>query len=392
VRFESFKDPQYQRVRAPLKQIVQNGPRIAKARFNCTRQTVIDRQTLDDVLKKLDGPDVNRKYNSLLRRLSSKSWIVDEPEYKQWLSPDNSKDDSHIWICGSEGKGKTAAATATIQDIQSKIEANDDDSANKPDLLAYFFCDQVQDFSTAEDALKSLLSQLCQQQEVLATYAKIFLNKKASETHQSAHMSIEHLWQCLRDMLTEGSIGTIYFVINNLHDLQETETSTQKLLSFIRKDIQHEFQEKAKRVTTRWFFTSRDRKTIRECMQASPSVQFIDLESEKYGKNLKLELKQHAWAQIDGLQKQKKYNKAITYFAGSVIGNRAEDTKWIDVAVVRLAGLPPGSNDVLIRRMLERVPQDFRALLDEAWASVSELTSQSWWALFHGFEEDSQNC
>ncbi|KAH7324347.1 ankyrin repeat-containing domain protein [Stachybotrys elegans] len=375
VRFTSFKDPQYQKVREPLKHIVQNAPRIARGRFNCTRQTAIDRGTLSKVLIKLEGADPRNKYELSLRQVPPKPWIVDAQEYKSWLNPDNPKIDSYIWICGSEGTGKTTAATAAIQNIQSEIEeAERQDPTGQPQLLAYFYCDQVPGFSTAEDVLKSILKQLCQQQEVLATYAKTF-STEVSAGKKSASMSIELLWQCLRDMLTEGSMGTMHFVINNIHDLPENEASTRKLLLFIRSDIENGQQEERRRVSTRWFFTSRDRRSIRKCMEADSRVQSIDLKGEKYRHNLQLDLKNHAWTQVDELQRLKNYSKAITYFAGSVIGKFAEDTKWIDVAVVRLAGLPTGSNDVLIRKMLERAPQDFRALLDETWTSILKPTT-----------------
>jgi hypothetical protein len=379
VRFESIKDSQYQKVRMALKRIVHDAPRIAKARFNCTYQTVIKPETFKEVLGKLDGVDVAKKFKTLLSQINTepRSWILKEQEYIDWLNLDDSKD-SYIWVCGLEGRGKTTAAMAAIDDIRSKIiKEEESDPSRQPVLLAYFFCDKVTDNSTAEDILKSVIRQLCKQQRVLATYAEMFLKKGASETKQQAHMSIEHLWQCLRDMLTEASIGAIYFVINNLHNVSSTDGSTKKLLSLIQKDIQGELQETGKRVSTRWLFTSRNWIDIQECMQASSKVHCIDLDNDqKYGTNLKLDLKKHAWTQVDKLQAEKGYNKAITYFAGSVIGNRADNTKWIDVAVVRLAGLPSGSNDIHVRRMLERVPQDFRALINEAWTSILNSNSE----------------
>ncbi|KAI0904424.1 ankyrin repeat-containing domain protein [Ustulina deusta] len=372
VRFKNSKDPQYQAVKGPLKRVIQNAPLVARARLRCSRETVIDQKTLGNVLSVLRGVDIKTKYDDLSARSSEQSWILEEQEYQNWLEPNKLMGDAYLWICGSEGKGKTTAALATIHAIDSRIrEAEEQGSTRRPDLLAYFFCEQTADCNTAEHMLKSILRQLCKQQEILATYAKQFARMSKEEGNKrQPQLSVENLWQCLRDMLTEGSIDTVHFVINNLHNLPENDTSTTKLLSLIGKDIQGERQEKGKRVSTKWLFTSRDREAIRECMELSSVVHCINLENEKYGRSLKLELKQHAWVRVDGLRKEKGYNKAITYFAGSVIGNRAEQSKWIDVAVVRLAALPAGANDIRIRNMLERVPQDFTALLDDAWTSI----------------------
>ncbi|KAJ8111792.1 hypothetical protein ONZ43_g5537 [Nemania bipapillata] len=218
---------------------------------------------------------------------------------------------------------------------------------------------------------------LCKQQEVLATYAKLFVRMgKGEGNSRKPQLSVENLWQCLRDMLTENSIGTVHFVINNLHNLPENSASTKTLIDLIGKDVRDEVPEKGKRVSTKWLFTSRSRDLIRECMESNPLIHSINLEDEKYGKTLKLELKQHAWDRVNDLQRNKGYNKAIAYFAGSVIGNRAEQSKWIDVAVVQLAALPAGADDIRIRNMLERVPQDFTALLDDAWTFVLRSSAQ----------------
>ncbi|KAK3349711.1 ankyrin repeat-containing domain protein [Lasiosphaeria hispida] len=389
VRFESFKDAQYQLVRAPLKRIVHSAPLHAKARFNYTRQSSIDRSTLTAVINALDGADVQRKFRCLSQRHASDSWILNELEYKDWLENERDKDD-YLWIHGPEGKGKTTAVTAVIKKIESNISKDELNHADRfPTLLAYFFCDQAPDYCTAEDVVKSLLRQLCQQQDVLATYAKQFISKpvadgspvKSDNSNNSTVLGIENLWQSLRDMLTESSIGTVYFVICNLHELPEEEDSTKKLLSFLQTAIEESFAtsssespQSMKRVRTKWLFATRDRLSIRQVLGSSPAVRGIDLNDEKYGDKVKLELQRHAWNMVDGLQKQKGYNKAIAYFAGSVIGNRAESTKWIDVAIVQLASLPAKANDIRVRKMLERVPQDFGTLLDHAWRGILQPT------------------
>ncbi|KAK1531740.1 hypothetical protein CPAR01_11389 [Colletotrichum paranaense] len=240
------------------------------------------------------------------------------------------------------GKGKTNASVASIQSIKAAIRKAEDDDCNsvhRPDLLAYYFCNQTPDRSTAEDLLKSLLQQLCRQQAVLATYAKHFLKDSNNE---SAH---------------------------TLPD-PDTNESTKRLLAFIGADIQRLTPEKGKRASTRWLFTSRERKSIQKHLKPHHTVHRIDLEDKKYGKSLRSELKQHAHIQVDELQKEKGCTKAISYFVESVIGTRAEDTKWINVAVVGLAALPPGTKDGYIRRMLERAPQDFNTLLHDAWSSI----------------------
>lgn len=276
--------------------------------------------------------------------------------------------------------------TAVINKIQSTINRDELNHAGRfPDLLAYFFCDQAPDYCTAEDVVKSLLRQLCQQQDVLATYAKQFISRNdqnRSSGNKKAALGIENLWQSLMDMLTETTIGTIYFVLCNLHELSENDDSTKKLLSFIHKATQDsgldaetdtgtELAQRRKRVRTKWLFATRDRLPIRRVLDETPAVRNIDLSDAKYGDKVQRELQHHAWTKLDGLQKQKGYNKAISYYAGSVLGNQAESTKWIDVTIVQLAALPDNANHIRVRKLLERVPQNFATLLHQAWKTAS---------------------
>ena len=47
----------------------------------------------------------------------------------------------------------------------------------------------------------------------------------------------EALARSLRDMLTENSIGSIFFVLSNLHELPDKDGSTKKLFSFLRTTV-----------------------------------------------------------------------------------------------------------------------------------------------------------
>lgn len=393
VRFESFKDSEYQLVRSVMKKMIHSAPLSAKARLNYTKQSSIDSTLLKEVLKVFEGADVEGKLRHLSQRLASDSWILDEPEYQDWLE-NKQKNDDFLWIHGPEGKGKTTAVTAVIKKIDFIITEQEKDHADRAStLLAYFFCDQTRDYCTAEDVVKSLLRQLCQQQNNLAIWAKQFRKKPAgginpnktehgnSTTNSSTALGIENLWQTLRDMLTDSSIGTVYFVISNLHDLDETSESTQKFFSFLKAAIGQsdtaESTATGKRVRTRWLFATRDRIKIQNVFGSSPTVRKIDLsDTDKYGDKVKLELQRHAWTKVDSLREQKGYNKAIAYFASSVIGTRADSTKWIDAAIVQLAALPAKANDIRVRKMLEGVPQDFATLLDRAWKSVSSFSQR----------------
>ncbi|KAK6502735.1 hypothetical protein TWF506_003310 [Arthrobotrys conoides] len=368
VKFDSFKDTVYQLVRGPLKTIINSAPLIAKNRFNSTRG--IDREVVRGVLSALEGVQVEKKRKRAAQGVISSSWILQEQEYKQWLQKDEQRPIDCLWVLGPEGKGKLGASLAALDHVEETLRKEEAQSSGQAaNLLAYFLCDQTSDGSSPEELLKSFLRQLVNQQEVLAAYAKQFISTqkdKGVRGKTEAGLTVENLWQSLQDMLTDELIGTVYFVINNLHLMDEQADSVKKLMTLIGSEWQ---ESGAPRARVRWLFTSQMRHSIKQAVD-SQYTRIIDLDDEKYGGQVQQELRLHAQKKIAALGMEKGYNKALTYFAGSLIGKRAQNTQWIDITIIQLAELPTDAKDLKVRSLLERIPQDLRSLLDRAWISV----------------------
>ncbi|KAF3287277.1 hypothetical protein TWF970_007007 [Orbilia oligospora] len=368
VKFDSFKDTVYQLVRGPLKTIINSAPLIAKNRFNSTRG--IDREVVKNVLNALEGVQVEKKRKRSTQGVISSSWILQEQEYKQWLQKDEQRSIDCLWVLGPEGKGKLGASLAALDHIEDTLRKEEaQNSGQAANLLAYFLCDQTSDGSSPEELLKSFLRQLVNQQEVLAAYAKQFVNTQKDtgvRGKTQAGLTVENLWQSLQDMLTDELLGTVYFVVNNLHLMDEQADSVKKLMTLIGSEWQDSGRPRAR---VRWLFTSQTRHSIKQALD-SQFTRVIDLDNEKYGGQVQQELRMHAQKKIAALGMEKGYNKALTYFAGSLIGKRAQNTQWIDITIIQLAELPTDAKDLKVRSLLERIPQDLRSLLDRAWISV----------------------
>ncbi|EWC47693.1 hypothetical protein DRE_02893 [Drechslerella stenobrocha 248] len=364
VKFDGVKDTIYQVVRGRLKNIINAAPLIAKNRFNSTRG--IDREVVKNVLSTLEGVQVDRKRKRLAQGVISSSWILQEQDYKQWFELSDPTIDC-LWVLGPEGKGKLGAALAAVDHIEEFIRQEEaKNSGQAASLLAYYLCDATADGSSPEELLKSILRQLVYQQESLAPYAKQFL--KPSRGKAQAGLSVENLWQSLQETLTDDIIGTVYFVINNLHSMDEEADSTKKLMNLIASELEPDSAIPSRR-RVRWLFTSQNRHSIKRAL-GGPVVRVIDLDDGKYGDQVQNELRIHAQKKIAALGMEKGYNKALTYFAGSLIGRRAQNTQWIDITVIQLAELPTDARDLKIRSLLESTPQDLRSLLDRAWLSL----------------------
>jgi hypothetical protein len=323
----------------------------------------------------LGGESVLQKRRKYEQKFTASSWIPTEEEFLGWLSKDLVTDGSEemkhgdcLFICGAEGRGKTGSTIAALEQVENVIRADADQNSGKaPILLAYYFCDPASE-STAEDLLKSLVLQLVQKQYLFASYAKQFTKRK---NKKAVPLSVENLWQCLQDMLTdETASSTVFFVINNLHALPEESASTKKLLERIKEEIQTMNDGEVKRSPVRWMFTSRKAKINIEESVHVEGIRLIDLEDDRYANQVQLELRKHARDMVTALETEKKYKKDLAYFVSSLIGQRAQTTGWIDLTCLQLQELPETESSIKVRQTLKSLPQSLDDMLDEAWEQI----------------------
>jgi hypothetical protein len=386
VKFDGPKDGRYDLVRGPLKDIINKAPLVARNRFASTRN--INHETITAVMEVLGGAQVKKIRKALETKYTASSWLAGEQEYRDWVSTATDDDLASptmtgrhgdcLWIRGPEGRGKTNNMLAALNEIQKMIDTDMETFPGQPPaLLAYFFCEPTADYSTAEDLLKSLLWQLVSHQGMLATYAKHFVKKKDKQASSSTpQLTVENMWQVLQDMLSDDFIGSrVYFVINNLHALSEDADATINLKALLNSELRDLNIPNQRRVPVRWLFTSRKTHTI-EVTLKTPWLRLIDLEDPKYGNQVQLELRNHAQKKVSALSVEKQYNKAAAYFASSLIGRRAQNTQWIDIACLRLNELPKNEKELKVRKTLEAMPQDLPSLLEQAWVQVFNANSQ----------------
>ncbi|KAI1738519.1 hypothetical protein F4680DRAFT_425179 [Xylaria scruposa] len=382
VKFDGHKDARWsQFVRDPLRKIIHGAQLAVKGRLNSVRD--IDRDMVSKIMDALEGAQVQRKRNILRQTFAPSSWITTEAEYTQWLAEGQKDADAErsrsrdcLWIRGPEGRGKTSASMAAVEEIESHIINNEESNSQDPVLLAYFFCDTTPDYNTAEDVLKSLIRQLINQQVTLAPYAKQYVKKANEGSKSQARVAVENLWQTLQEILLDEFIGRkVIFVLNNIHCLPEDSDSTIKLMKYLGAEVHGLNNNDTKRVPTRWFITSREAHNVEQALKTN-GVRLVDLEDEKYGDQVQTALRKHAKEKISTLEEAKKYNKALAYFASSLIGKRAQNTQWIDITCVQLQELPQTQSDLPVRRALETMPQDLKSLLNKSWLQVFKSNEQ----------------
>lgn len=395
VKFDGPKDTLWtQTVREHLKRTINKVQLVAKNRLTLAQD--LDLSDLTAIMEALGGAlgglHIKKKRKEVASMLTP-SWITNASEYVQWFGVTKTEDDQPtpdetpmdcLWIRGREGRGKTAATIAALESIETFVKKAEEQGPGQDTiLLAYFLCEPSTDYCTAEDLLRSLLCQLIDQQYALATHAKGFAKRKMKDgpPKSQAQPTIENLWQCLQDMLLDEFVGRrVYFVLSNLHVLPEESESTAKLMSYLGQALlgMNAVSDDSDRreVSTRWFITSRDTHGIRNAL-GTAGVRLVDLENEKYGDQVQMELRKHAKLRVTALETSKKYPKALAFFASSLIGRRAQNMHWIDIACVQLEELPELESQVKVRQILQDTPQDLGKLLNETWRQIFRTNADS---------------
>lgn len=409
VKYDGPRDKTWnQTVREQLRENMNNAGLSAKSRANMARG--LDYTAFRKINEALSSPQTERKRTQLKANAVSSRWITETDEFKQWFELGEQNSSRHgglrspltpapspsafLWIRGREGRGKTGSVLSALDHIETLTngeEKNEDSSGSSNAVrLAYFFCEGVAEFSTAEDLLKSLIIQLVDQQNSLAAHAKGFIKKKIKEGSYKSptQPTVENLWQCLQDMLYEdaGTIGRrVYFVLHNLHALTEDSPSTAKFMEYLKGELSESRslrtvaeveRVEAEKVETRWLVTSRNTHIVNRLM-GTDGVSLVDLEDDKYGDQVQRALQKHAKERVAELEGGKKYSKALAFFASSVLGRRAQNVHWIDITCVQLEQLPETESHMKIRKILEQTPQDLDKLLRGAWERIFQSVERN---------------
>ncbi|KAM3070075.1 hypothetical protein ACMFMG_003893 [Clarireedia jacksonii] len=378
VKFDNARDGRWNFVENILKKAIHGAYLTAKNRLTSARD--IDWDSFKEIMEALES---TRLHPGHLRKITIKNTgksalISEERDYIDWLDRDGSEQQSRsaikvdgLWVRGAEGRGKTGVMLSVLDDLESLMEARELANGD-PIMFAYFICDAATDYCNAEDCLKSILWQLVVQEKALVTHAKDFVKNKGKNGVSKARATptVENLWKSLQGMLAdEYTASRVYIVLGNLHLLPEHLESTIKLLSLLKAELEYRHYTNPSRVMVKWFITSRAAYGIQSLLNLE-RLRVVNLEDEKFNNQFQNTLRKHAKSKVEKLEIEKKYKKALAWFVRSLIGERAQNTSWIDITCLRLEELPEDEEELKVRRMLEAMPQELNVLLKNAWLQI----------------------
>jgi hypothetical protein len=209
------------------------------------------------------------------------AWILDDASFQRWREGVSRL----LWIRGDPGKGKTMMTMGLIDELSGRKEVRssrrttsripklklssyqDTMSALRPQLLAYFFCQNTQpELNNAVSVLRGLIYLLVKKQDQLLRHVQNHYNAVGSKLFKGPN-AIQALKRILSDILNDSTIQTTYLLVDALDEC----TDHSALLGIITDD------SLAPRSKVKWLVTSRNLPQIERYLQPYAGVK-ISLE------------------------------------------------------------------------------------------------------------------
>ncbi|KAK0732102.1 hypothetical protein B0H67DRAFT_679597 [Lasiosphaeris hirsuta] len=360
VRFASCHDPGLTVILKPIKRVVKGALDMVERRFDEVDGGLIDHSSVEEVLKVLDDAEVEEQYGKMKKKVylpSDIPCVLDSEEFTNWLSDiADHRSIKCLQISGRDGRGKGAAAVSAINNLKFR-------QSRTPMLLGYFFCRSMNKGELrAEMILRSLLRQLISQQRCLYRYATQFVPVGPTADGfpgplSEAEWTLDNLMSAFCQILVDESVRAVYFVICGLDALDESCVTTKKLMDFLKMELEADD-------ASSWSKSKRERNMKRR----------IDLDDGKYDAAALMRLRDYSNRKVSTLEHEKGYDKALSYFASSLIAKQANASGWgvgwIDIAAILLQDLPAHTEALEVRRHLERISQNLGELLHSKWKKI----------------------
>ncbi|KAL3426988.1 hypothetical protein PVAG01_00497 [Phlyctema vagabunda] len=370
-KFEGPKDIQYKDVSGTLKELFLKAFKLMKSRQDSVRQDFLNDSRTERILESLEVLNLKKDLNAIKSvQGTSPSWILEDTKYRAWKE---ANEHHNFWISGSPGMGKTKAAVSMVDDLDQLTNAdrNRDDSP----VFAYFFCDeQDRNKSKAINVLKTLVWQLLRAKRFLIRH--FFTEENRSKPGQKAGSqsfdfnSLPFLWNCLQSALVDPSLGTVYFLVSGLDQI-DSESRKEFLGLFASWKPPVLYDEDGSAPVVKWLFLSVSRQDIQIALRESVKINLDDGSNSTKQNDA---LRKLVAERINEVSSRKGYSRSLEYYTKSYICFRAEgksNLDWVNLVCLELEY--DQSNYSTIRQHLESLPSDLGPMYDQLSRRVLSL-------------------
>ena len=324
------------------------------------RQNLIDSGTYLAILEDLQktDPEQDMKDSVAGRPASQASWIITNEIYEQWR---NMQASQCLWIHGDPGKGQAVVAASLIHELEKHAKEADV-------FLAYFFCDEMErNRRKLLDVLRLLTRQIVRKRADLAEYLLLDRGKTKKGDAKSKNWdfaSVPAMWNSLKSMLKDPSVGTTYFIVNGI---DETDPESRKdFFNLLNASLDPQLAEEMSGISSviKWIFLSRSqRPDLKEDLR---KALVIDMDNEENANHIYAAVKSQISADVNSLARQKSFSASLVYFIKKHIYSKAEGNYiYVNLMIQELKNLDDRhSNITQVRKFLEDFPYGLRDMFE----------------------------
>ena len=183
---------------------------------------------------------------------------------------------------------------------------------------------------------------------------------------------MDNLWKCLQDILEDPVVNMAHIVINNIHCMESTDSTTALLTRLCEDAVALQTRSLADR-RTKWLLSSRNEKQIRDSFKVE-HIFMVDLEDKEYGGQRTQARKNHVRDAVQQLKARKTWSGDLAYTTRNFLVNEGQDEQWVEVLCLLLDAKPSTTSDLSIEKWLREVGKlNLYRLIGQAWEEVGVL-------------------
>ncbi|KAF2454898.1 hypothetical protein BDY21DRAFT_325395 [Lineolata rhizophorae] len=347
-RFESEESDNYKHVLASLQEIAEESLKEVGGTASSTGTGL----SLDEAEKActaiLNCVDVAGYESNLEQRANGTlRWILDNPEYNNWLSRNSTR---LLWVTGFSGCGKTVLSSYVVVRLTQMMSSA---------IICRFFCNgRIDSQRDAVNLLRSIIYQI-----VIRRRSLLRIVRRASDSQGFQLFNrVDALWNLFMEISRHEKAGSIIVIIDAIDECEErTQISvTERIVHLLGLESE---------VSVRFFMTSRPSAPATYVLKQAP-IQYISLNLDENQGAINEDIKLVVRQRLDSFVQRGRCDRETGNRLQQLLLEKADRTfLWVSIVLSLLEArrfLTPFD----IQGLVQSLPSDLKTLYGQFLASI----------------------
>ncbi|KAM0274359.1 hypothetical protein ACHAQH_007925 [Verticillium albo-atrum] len=300
-------------------------------------------------------PDERYEYSLQERLQVTCHWILKQPIFLNWISPEFPAGAKVLWIHGPAGFGKSVLCATIVEDITKAL----------PTPVARFFFSS--DSDSREDpflAVRSWISQVVTQHD--GAFHHVLQRQEADADPYATRHTVVSLFKSLVRMVPDCT-----FVVDGIDECTHLDGTTNSVTNFLQTVV-----AATAGTDSRVLVVSRSLSTIRHALESDVGSTFSEYQIRS--DDVQPDIVAYSRDLVD-TKLHKKHNDVRSSLSGAMAERCNGQFLWL-----KLQGksLRAGMNEKRLRNVIKETPAELDHIYDNSWKTITRLREADKYRVF----------